>query len=407
MAELQGELAFMPAADLFRYLGNRGFSGTLTVRSGAEEKRIVLLEGKAVQATSSDPREYVGQFLLHGGRLTEELLEKAFQAKGEANEPLGRLLVGVGVPEAVVREALELKIRETAIELCSWTEGRFVVGRSAARADESGVVVTPLSLAALAAEAQSRARKWREIRDVFPTGSTRVELASTPAAPAPGSVDERIVSLLSEPRSVDELGLFLHATEFQLYSRLLELVRSGAIRIAGRGEPGASPATKAEKPATEPSRPPPRAPRQAARPAPPRADGKPPPPAEKQAPSAVPHLVRARKALQAKALVEAVAAAREAIGIEASSDAVSILRQAESLLLEDLRKRLLATPSKPRSTVDLARLRELPIPPPARYLLTRMNGSRELGSIVRVAPMREIDALEIVERMVQDGWITI
>lgn len=396
MAELQGELAFMPAADLFRYLGNRGFSGTLTARRGPDEKRIVLLEGKAVQATSSDPREYVGQFLLHGGRLGEEQLEKAFQVQLATREPLGKLLVAGGLPEAVVREALELKIRETAIDLCGWTEGQFSVARSAARADESGVAVAPLSLPSIAAEAQARALRWREIRKAFPRGTTRLEQASKQAAPPAGSVDARILSLLSEPRSVDEIGLFLHATEFQLYSRLLELLREGVIRIASLERPagGSTP------PAGEPPKPPPLP---IGSPAP----ARPSPPAEKQPPSAAPHLVRARKALQAKALAEAVSAAREAIGIEASGEAVSILRQAEALLLEDLRKRLMATPMKPRSTVDLARLRELPIPPPARYLLTRMNGTRELGAIVRVAPMREIDALEIVERMVRDGWITL
>jgi len=398
MAELQGELAFMPAADLFRYLGNRGFSGTLVARRGPDEKRIVLLEGKAVQATSSDPREYVGQFLLHGGRLGEEQLEKAFQGQRASKEPLGKLLVAGGLPEAVVREALELKIRETAIDLCGWTEGQFVVARSAARADESGVAVGPLSLPSIAAEAQARALHWREIRKVLPAGTTRVELASKRAAPPPGSVDERILSLLSEPRSVDELGLFLHATEFQLYSRLLDLLREGVIRIASRERPAGGSPAPAEAAAGEPPKPPP---------LPMTSPVRPPPPAEKPPASAAPHLARARKALQAKALAEAVSAAREAIGIEASGEAVSILRQAEALLLEDLRSRLMATPAKPRSTVDLARLRELPIPPPARYLLTRMNGARELGAIVRVAPMREIDALEIVERMVRDGWITL
>ena len=413
MAELQGELAFMPAADLFRYLGNRGFSGTLTARRGADEKRIVLLEGRAVQATSSDPREYVGQFLLHGGRLAEDQLERAFQAQAATREPLGKLLVAGGLPEAVVREALELKIRETAIDLCGWTEGQFTVARSAARADESGVAVSPLPLTAIVAEAQARTLQWKEIRKALPTGTTRVELGTTRASPLPGSVDARILSLVAEPRSIDEIGLFLHATEFQLYSRLLALLREGAIRIEGDARRTAAPATppaearaeeKAERPAPVEKAAKGRAP---AEPAASTGAVPPPLPPEASERSSAHHLVRARKALQARALGEAIAAARDAIGIEASGDAVQILRQAEALLLEDLRKKLLATTSKPRSTIDLARLRELPVPPPARYLLTRMNGARELGAIVRVAPMREVDALEIVDRMVHDGWIRL
>ncbi|HEY0838736.1 MAG TPA: hypothetical protein VGD74_00980, partial [Vulgatibacter sp.] len=118
-------------------------------------------------------------------------------------------------------------------------------------------------------------------------------------------------------------------------------------------------------------------------------------------------LEAARKALRAGAIEEAVEAARKALGVDASPEAVATLREAEAVLLEKLRAALVATPTKPRAAVELSKLRELPISPPARYLLTRMNGERELASILRVAPMREIDALEIVQRMMRDGWIRI
>lgn len=371
MTALQGELAFMPAADLFRYLANRRFSGTLTARRGADEKRIVLLEGKAVEATSSDPREYVGQFLLHHGKIVEEELDRSFQAQAATKVPLGRLLVQGGLDEGVVKEALELKVRETALDLCAWTEGQFTVVRTEVRADQSGVAVTPVALTAIITEAQTRAKQWVAIRAIFPDGNVRVEAASgASAAGRPkGSVDARILALLTEPRSVDEIGLFLHSTEFQVYSRLHALVQEGAIRLAPltNRTPGA--------PAGQPG-----------------AGGQ---------------LDAARKALRAGAIEEAVEAARKAMGLDASADAVATLRQAEAVLLEKLRADLVATPSKPKATVDLSKLRELPISPPARYLLTRMNGERELASILRVAPMREVDALEIVQRMMRDGWIRV
>ncbi len=365
MAELRGDLSFMPCADLFRYLGNRAFSGKVSVRRGEREKDLLIQEGKAVQAGSSDPREYVGQILISGGHLDEDAFERAYQTQLSTLEPLGKVLVSSGgVPEELVRQALEFKIRETGIDLCSWTEGVFQVNRGPVRPDAAGITVRPVALAMIADAADERRKAWETIRKRLPSGETRLVAVSRDEAPrAKGAAEAKILSLLSEPRSVDELGLFLHATEFQLYAKLHGLLGRGAIRLeTSRGAAAAPP------------------------PLPPRKDS-------------------ARSSTTSPA--RAVALAREALQADASSEAVAALRKAEAALLAALRAELLTKPVKPTLAEDLGELRDLPLTPPARYLLTRMDGSRELGAIVRVAPMRELDALELVKRLMGDGWIRL
>jgi len=400
----------MPSMDLFRYLGKKRFTGSLVVRREAAEKRLFVREGNAVQASSTDPREFVGQILIYGGHLGEEEFEEAFQQQLATSVPLGKILVQLKkVPAPVVRDALEFKIRETGIELCSWREGEFRVSSGEADVQEvDGSEIRPIPLQDLAEAAKVRAAAWERIRAVLPSGATRLGLGQA-AGQAKDPVDRRIFSLLDEPRSIDELLLLLHATKFQLYSRLHGLVNDGRLRIEGsarKAQPEApGPVTREGVAEASRAAPPPLPPRQ------PAASGGPPPAGREPttgAPADPDELIaRARAALAKDAPDLAVELARKALQLDASREVVAALREAETQLLRTLRAELVGRDLKPEVLIERHRLRELPLTPPARYLLTRMNGEREIGAIVRVAPMREVDALEVIRLLLRDGLIRI
>lgn len=423
MALLRGELGFLPAVAIFRLLGERAFTGALEVRKGAAEKRLWIREGAVVQATSTDPREFIGQILIYGGHLSEEAFEAAFQAQAAKPVPLGELLIQLeSVPEAAVRDALNFKNRETGIELCAWREGEFQALNTPLPLGSQRVEAAPIPLLELAEAARERASAWARIRKLLPSGATRLAFRAGRRAPAAasGSVEDRIFSLLTEPRSIDELQLFLHATRFHLYAKLHSLVGDGVIQIeptpqALRADGGSLAAAGALLTAKEPAA--------AAKPAPkakvlPKEEESPltPPPLplrsvrERPAPpppslGAAELVERSRAALAKDAPELAVELARKALQVEASNEVVEALREAEAQLLLRLRAELVGKDLRPEAIVDRERLRDLPLTPPARYLLTRMNGSREIGAIVRIAPMRELDALEVIKRLLRDGLI--
>src|SRR5579863_6244324 len=96
MLGLAGDLGSMPVQDLALYLGNRELTGTLSLETGSLRKAVAVRKGKAINAASNEPREYLGQFLINFGYITEEDLTKAFQVQSETRVLLGRILVMSG-----------------------------------------------------------------------------------------------------------------------------------------------------------------------------------------------------------------------------------------------------------------------------------------------------------------------
>ena len=116
---LAGDLSTMPLKDLVVYLGNRRASGVLDlvqpVTNGAQtRKRVLLREGKVVHASSNQPREYFGQFLINMGQLDESQFLRVYEEQQQRGVSLGLLLATAGgLPERTVTNALSLKFRET------------------------------------------------------------------------------------------------------------------------------------------------------------------------------------------------------------------------------------------------------------------------------------------------------
>ena len=86
MQGLSGDFTTMPLKDVVQYLGNRRLSGKLLVQRAGVFKDLTLSEGSVVSASSNQPREFLGQFLINMGHLTEDQLSRAFEAQRETWE---------------------------------------------------------------------------------------------------------------------------------------------------------------------------------------------------------------------------------------------------------------------------------------------------------------------------------
>ena len=67
-----GRLATMPLADLLQWLSLTRRTGILALDRGATHKELFFHEGALVSASSTDPREYLSQFLLMHGKVDEK-----------------------------------------------------------------------------------------------------------------------------------------------------------------------------------------------------------------------------------------------------------------------------------------------------------------------------------------------
>jgi hypothetical protein len=357
-----GSFALLPLGDLVELLARRRTSGTLTCERGTVRKSVHLRDGTAVGASSNDPREYLGQLLINYGHLTEEQLAKAFRTQEETQIRLGTVLTMVGdVGPATVREVLGIKVRETLLDVFLWDAGIFSVDDTPHAAVDDLDATVPLP--DIAREAEFRATAWSAFRGDFPSGAAAlvVDEDRVPAsAQQPGTIDGRLLALAREGKTIDEIGLALHATDFHLYQRLYALARQGVLRAAAAP---LAPASAAEQVA------------------------------------AADLLDRARALLADGRAGEAELVAGRAVELAPGSPAArSLLVEAERALVERLRADLVAPARRPRLKVAPHEVGRLRLPTADLYLLSRCDGRRDVRQLASIAPLRELDVLKAMRR---------
>jgi hypothetical protein len=331
-----------------------------------------------INAASNDPREYLGQFLINFGHITEDQLIKAFQTQTETKIFLGRILVMIGlINEETLKQVLVIKFRETLLGLFRWKNVFFKFARDVLPPEEDGVRVE-VPLLDVQREGEFRETAWEAMLQIFPKGSLalQVEEAKAPRELAPGSLDLQLFGLMREALTIDEICLRLHATDFHLYQRLYALFRLGQI-IPYDPKSGAPP--------------------------PPKLDDE---PVGEELP--VEEILKhAREFLASKQYADAEKLASRVNEIKASSEAQALLKEAEAGLLAHLRNELITSPKIPALAVPATRLKELDLSPQERYLLSRIDGARDIRAIIRVSPIREIDALKSFTAFVAQGLIQL
>ena len=361
MRGLMGSFGVLPLADLVDLLARRGATGSLTCERGTARKTIHLRRGAAVGASSNDPREYLGQLLVNFGHLTDEQLTQAFRTQEETKIRLGKVLVQVGlVPRETVRDVLAIKIRETLLDLFLWEAGVFSFDDDAPPSvDEDDPEIT---LSDIGREAEFRATAWSAFRGEFPSGAAALEVdeSKVPASMGPGTIDGRLLGLARDGKTIDEIGLALHATDFHLYQRLYALFRQGIVRASAQA---ISAVASAETVAASDL------------------------------------IDRARGLLADGRAGDAEMVAAKAVELAPGSDAArSVLTEAERVLVAKLRGELVDRPRVPRLRVPPAEIATLRLSAPERYLLSRCDGRRDVRALASFAPMRELDVLKTVQR---------
>ncbi|MFY0575375.1 DUF4388 domain-containing protein [Cystobacter fuscus] len=185
MRGLSGDFSTMPLKDLVAYLGSRRVSGTLRVMRAGVRKLILLREGQVLSASSNQTREYLGQFLIHMGHLNAEQFAQAHAQQSEANVPLGQILVLLGwVSEVTVRNTLQLKFRETLLDMFRWEEGEFSFDAGAVPQIEG--VEAGVDLMDIHREGSSARRRGSPCGRRFPRGAPTWRWTSRGCRSCPG-----------------------------------------------------------------------------------------------------------------------------------------------------------------------------------------------------------------------------
>lgn len=366
VAHLEGDLSLMPMGDVVIWLANRRATGHLVLEQETVRKEFAIHHGMAKRAASNDAREYFGQFMIHLGLLTGDQLERAYGTQRETNVLLGRILVMIGiVPEEQVIQTLRIKIAESLLDAFRWRWGRFTFTDVPAH-EPRPLVDVSVPLLHLHREGVARSEMWVHFRKLFPDPSQPLEVedARVPESATSDTLEGRIVDLARNGLDMESITLELHATDYQVASRLLDLHRMGAVY-----------------PSSEPRD-------------------------QVQVPQSNDHLSDARAAMDDGRLGEAMRFIQDGARLDPANRAYADLRrdvEARARGDDDDRTRSVV-PIRLRETTD-AELRSMSAR--QRYVLGRVDGRRTVQAIIHVSPMHDLEALDILRNLEQAGVVRL
>ena len=108
----------MNLVDLLQFLAAGRKSGTLKFDRGKITKQVYFKNGLVVGSKSNDPREYLGQVLLHYGKVDDAQLKAAREVQRTSGAKLGEVLVEQGfLTEQEVLEILKTRTLDAIYDL--------------------------------------------------------------------------------------------------------------------------------------------------------------------------------------------------------------------------------------------------------------------------------------------------
>jgi hypothetical protein len=233
---LSGDLATMGLEDIFQWLAVGKKTGVLELKGPLHTKRVAFHEGRITSIWSSDPREYLGQYLLAFNRITEEQLREALATQEDEQQLLGRILINRQlVTEAEIRRIVQLKVEESIFDTFLWHTGSFEFHDGAASHQKS--MLLSLEVTGIVMEGARRLDDWKRIRKVIKGGDAVLSPISEAIAErlplSPEDAD--ILSRLDGIKRVDKLVMDMRMPEYKINKLLFDLHEKGLVRIANPG----------------------------------------------------------------------------------------------------------------------------------------------------------------------------
>lgn len=370
---ITGNLETMELAELLQWLSQGQKTGTLVIDGGQVEKRIFFERGRIVSSASSDPKEHLGHFLVSHGYIDERQLAEAIRRQEQERALLGSVLVAMGAVAAEdVDRMLRLKAEEGIYELFGWKEGdfHFIDGELPAYKMEP----IALDVTGIVLEATRRQDELGRIRQTIPSlqaVAVRVS-AELPTDPEHGAGARLIVDAVDDQRTVEEISLETHASEYFVCEVLYPLVRAGRIKMVRPRELAADGDSELRE-----------------------VDGR-------------ALLKRAQKLLKDGEYRQAMRHLQAARDLEPDNREVAAqIEQAEAIIRRGLEKEGLAGHAVPRLAVTPEQMTKLRVSPKGGFLLSRINGSYDVASILKISPMTPLEALFELRELVQAGHVEL
>jgi hypothetical protein len=382
---VSGTLKSMLPGDLLQWLSLGQKTGTLLLRNKAVEKKIFFKNGRVISSASNDPREYLGQFLMSHGYLTEPELMKAMEVQMQSGILLGKILVMIDViNEHDLHRLMRLKAEEEIYDIFLWREGEFQFVDDELPTME--MIPLVVDVTGIIMEGTRRVDEWQRIREIIPN-ETLIPSIVKPIPEEELELDEvqrTIITSIDGRRSLAELVPETRSSSFTVSSTVHSLVREGYVQLVDPSQqrPAAAP-VPAGKITTEIAA-----------------------VVENEDDEIASLLNRAQAALRNREYEKTQRFLKAAENLDPNHPKIrSAVRGAEAAILSDLRAQGLLDAKVPRVAKALEEITTMNFTPNEGFMLSRINGQWNIGSLIKISPIREPDAMLIFYRLWKDGII--
>lgn len=368
---LTGSLNSMDFAELLQWLARGMKGGTLLIANGSVQKQVFFREGRIIASASSDRTEYLGHFLVSHGFLDEFTLAKAMEMQEGNRMLLGKILLTIGaISEIDLEKMLRLKAEESIYEIFTWTEADFQFLEDELPAFE--MVPISIDVQTLVLRGAKRLDDWTRIRESIPSKLCVPVAVGNLVAPEGDPGAEKLLKIVNDDRTIEEIGLETHSSEFYVCRVLWEQMQLGHLKVV-RPRPA-----EVETPAAT----------------------------NGDAIDAAALLEAGAKHLEDKKLLRALRHVRAAQDLE--PDSAETRESAQSLeraISETLIAAGVTSTAVPHLSGNIEDLSNLKISAEAGFILSRINGSYDVGTIQKISPIRTLETGAVLCKLLEAGHI--
>lgn len=369
---IQGTLKTMSLTDLLQFLAAGRKTGTLKFDRANVSKQVYFENGMIVGSKSNDPREYLGQVLLHYGKVDENQLQAALDIQRKTGGRLGEVLVQQGfLTEDEVVEMLKTRTLDAIYDLFVWNEGDFEFYD-----DESlpaDLTVLELEPTNLIMEGIYRLDELARYRTLVPSDRSIIELGpGWTSSLKLGKEYRRILYFVEKRMSVAEICYHMHASAFHVYGQLYTLIGEGVARVAGELPEESMPKVASVE----------------------------------DLPESVTEMIWAAQKKLDSDPEAALAMVQKALEQQPNNaDAQELLLAAEERYVKHVYANDLLPQAVPQLLVAPSDLQLQQIDPQEGFVLSRINGTWDIQSILSICPFREADCLRMIRDLLKRGII--
>jgi len=369
---IQGTLATMSVADLLQFLAVGKKTGTLKFSHAKVVKGIYFEDGIIVGSSTNDPKEYLGQVLIHYGKINEAQLQAAMEVqRSRGRGRLGNILVEQKiVTEEEVAELLKVRTLDIIYDLFIWKEAHFeFVVEETLPEDFTRIDVEPTMVIM---EGIYRADEITRFHTLIPSDRAVMDLGSGWTSSLTVSKEVRqLLFFVGKRMSVAEICYNMHAAPFEIYAKLFDLVSRGLAVVTGELPETPDPLS-----------------------------------AEADLPESTPELLTlAQDELQNDNADRSLTIIHKVLSHEPKNPtAQNLLVKAEEKFIKQVYSEM-SPDGVPKIVINPDALSEKNIGPQEGFMLSRINGEWDIQSILSICPFREADSLRLIKTLLDNGII--